>query len=115
MWLMLQQDRPGDYVIASGETFTVRDFVSLAFSAAGISIRWEGCGLEERGIDVKTKKVIVKVDPKYFRPTEVELLWGNAEKARRELGWVPKTKLRELIAIMVDYDLSNDTYGGLER
>jgi GDPmannose 4,6-dehydratase len=115
MWLMLQQDKPGDYVISSGETYTVRDFVSFAFSAAGISIIWEGCGLEEKGIDVKTKQVIVKVDPRYFRPTEVELLWGNSEKARRELGWVPKTNLKELIAIMVDYDLSNETYGGLER
>jgi GDPmannose 4,6-dehydratase len=115
MWLMLQQEKPSDYVIASGETYSVRDFVNLAFNEVGISLRWEGHGIEEVGVDMATQKVIVRIDPRYFRPTEVELLWGNPEKARKELGWKSKTSLKDLVKIMVEYDLNNESYGGIER
>ncbi len=114
MWLMLQQDKPVDYVIASGETYSVRDFVNMAFAEIGISLRWEGVGVNEVGIDEASGKVLVKVDPKYFRPAEVELLWGDPKKAKLELGWTPKTSLKELVHIMVNYDLNNETYGGLD-
>lgn len=112
MWLMLQQETPDDYVIASGETYTVRQFVEWAFEVVGIKLRWEGLGVEEKGIDTVTGKVLVVVDPKYFRPAEVDLLWGDPSKAREKLGWVPKTSIKELINIMVNYDLKYDTYGG---
>jgi GDPmannose 4,6-dehydratase len=115
MWLMLQQDQPDDYVIASGETYTVRHFVDMAFAEIGVTLTWEGTGVEERGIDVATGKVRVTIDPKYFRPAEVELLWGDPSKAITELGWKPKTSLKELVRIMVQYDLKHDTYGGLDQ
>lgn len=114
MWLMLQQERPDDYVVASGETYSVRQFVEWAFEVVGIRLRWEGVGVEERGIDTKTNKVRVIVDEKYFRPAEVDLLWGDPSKAREKLGWTPKTSIKSLIDIMVKYDLKNDTYGGVE-
>jgi GDPmannose 4,6-dehydratase len=114
MWLMLQQDNPVDYVIASGETYSVRDFVNMAFAEIGIELSWEGSGVDEKGIDVSSGKVLVKVDPKYFRPSEVDLLWGDPTKAKVELGWKPKTSLKELIHIMVNYDLKNETYGGMD-
>lgn len=112
MWLMLQQTEPDDYVIASGETYTVRQFTDFAFEAVGISLRWEGEGVNEVGVDVQSGKVCVKVDPRYFRPAEVELLWGDPSKAREKLGWQPKTKIRELVTMMVQYDLKHDSYGG---
>lgn len=114
MWLMLQQDKPDDYVIASGETYTVRQFTQWAFEAVGINLRWKGEGVHEVGIDTATGKVRVVVDPRYFRPTEVELLWGDPTKARKKLGWTPKTNIRQLIDIMVNYDLQFDGYGGGE-
>jgi GDPmannose 4,6-dehydratase len=115
MWLMLQQEQPDDYVIASGETYTVRQFTEWAFEAAGIRIRWEGQGINERGIDVDTGVVRVVVNPQYFRPAEVDLLWGDASKAREKLGWQPKTSIRELIEIMVNYDLKHDGFGSPDR
>lgn len=115
MWLMLQQDQPGDYVIASGETYTVRDFVNMAFAEIGVNLRWEGAGIDEKGIDAATGKVRVTIDPKYFRPAEVELLWGNPAKAAAELGWKTKTSVKELVRIMVQYDLKFDTYGGPDQ
>lgn len=106
MWLIMQQEDPDDYVIATGEYHTVREFTTLAFERAGITLRWEGEGLEEKGIDEKTGKVLVEVDPKYFRPAEVEQLLGDPTKAKEKLGWNPrKTSFKELINIMVDADL----------
>lgn len=114
MWLMLQQEKPDDFVIASGETYTVRQFTQWAFEAVGIHLRWDGEGVHEKGIDSTTGKVRVAVDPRYFRPAEVELLWGDPSKARDKLGWMPKTNIRQLIDIMVKYDLQFDGYGGEE-
>ncbi len=105
MWLMLQQDEPDDYVIATGESHTVREFVELAFKVVGIDIVWEGKGLDERGVDFKTGKVLVKVDPKFFRPAEVHQLVGDASKARERLGWKPQVSFEELIEMMVEADL----------
>ncbi|MDE6526572.1 MAG: GDP-mannose 4,6-dehydratase [Muribaculaceae bacterium] len=110
MWLILQQDTPDDYVIATGEFHCVREFATLAFARAGIEIRWEGEGLDEKGIDAATGRVLVEVDPRFFRPAEVEKLLGNPEKARRELGWNPSaTSFEELVNRMVDYDMANVT------
>ncbi len=104
-WLMLQQEQPEDFVIASGEQHSVRDFVNAACEELGISIRWQGEGVEEQGVDEATRKVIVAVDPRYFRPTEVETLLGDAGKAREKLGWTPKTTFKELVAEMAVADL----------
>lgn len=106
MWRMLQQETPGDYVIATGRTATVRDFATLAFARAGITIDWSGAGADEIGTDRKTGNVIVRVDPRYFRPAEVDLLLGDASKARRVLGWTPRVGLPELAEMMVDADLA---------
>jgi GDPmannose 4,6-dehydratase len=103
-WLMLQQAAPKDYVIATGEQHSVRDFVELAASLLGMNIRWEGGGAEEKGYDQNGREVIA-VDPRYYRPTEVESLLGNPEKARTELGWVPRTRFRQLVEEMVAADL----------
>lgn len=105
MWLMLQQDKPDDYVIATGETHTVREFIEKSFGHLGISIKWRGKGIEEKGIDKENGKVIVQVDPKYFRPTEVEHLIGDPSKACKELGWEPEVKFEQLVEIMTDADL----------
>lgn len=106
MWLMLQHDKPEDFVIATGEMHTVREFVTLSFKEAGISLRWEGSGVDEKGIDDKTGKVLVEVDPRYFRPTEVEQLLGDPSKAKNLLGWNPtSTSFNELIKVMVQSDL----------
>jgi GDPmannose 4,6-dehydratase len=105
MWLILQQDRAEDFVIATGKTTKVRDFVSEAFKEIGIEIEWQGSGVEEKGIDKATGKILVEVDPRYFRPTEVELLLGDPSKARAKLGWEPKTTLSELVSMMVQEDL----------
>lgn len=105
MWLMLQQDQPDDYVLATGVTNTVRHFVDLAFDRVGIKLRWEGNGVDEKGIDIETGKVLVEVDPKYFRPTEVDLLIGDPTKAKTELGWKHKYELIDLVNEMVDEDV----------
>ena len=106
MWLMLQYDTPDDFVIATGETHTVREFTTLAFKEAGIELEWQGEGINEKGIDVASGKTVVEVDPKYFRPTEVELLLGDPTKAKTLLGWNPtKTSFEELVKIMVKHDI----------
>lgn len=106
MWLMLQQDKPEDYVIATGEYHTVREFCTLAFKEAGIELQWQGEGLDEKGIDKKTGRVLVEVDPKFFRPAEVEQLLGDPTKARTNLGWNPRqTSFEDLVRIMVRSDL----------
>ena len=106
MWLILQHDVPEDFVIATGEMHTVREFATLAFGEVGINLHWEGKGVNEKGIDVKTGKVMVEVDPKYFRPCEVEQLLGNPTKAKTLLGWKPtKTSFSELVKIMVEHDI----------
>lgn len=107
MWLMLQQDRPDDFVIATGDDHSVRDFTDLAFRRVGITLRWEGEGVDEKGIDIATGRVLVEVDPKYFRPCEVEQLLGDPTKARTVLGWNPrKTTFEQLVNIMVDHDMA---------
>ena len=106
MWRMLQQDEPADYVLATGRTTTIRDFATMAFREAGIELRWTGKGTEEKGIDAATGKPLVSVDPGYFRPTEVELLQGDATKAREKLGWTPSHSLEELVKDMVTSDLA---------
>ncbi len=114
MWLMLQQEKPGDYVVATGKTYTVRQFVEFAFEEIGVKLLWKGSGPEETGVDAATGATRVKIDPRYFRPAEVDLLLGNPEKAKKALGWEAKTDVRELCRKMVRYDLKNDTYGGEE-
>lgn len=104
-WLMLQQREPHDYVIASGEQYSVREFVERAADCLGMSIRWEGKGLKERGIDKCTGRCIVSIDPRYFRPTEVDTLLGDATRAREKLGWQPKISFEDLVAEMVEEDL----------
>ena len=106
MWLMLQQDEPDDYVLATGETHTVRSFVEKTFRAVGIPLEWTGSGVAEKGIDSATGRVLVEVDPRYFRPTEVDLLIGDATKAHERLGWRHETGLDELVAEMVREDLT---------
>jgi GDPmannose 4,6-dehydratase len=105
MWLMLQQDQPDDYVLATGETHTVREFVEKAFAEAGQAIGWRGSGTEEIGCDPRTGKVLVEIDPRFFRPTEVDLLIGDATKARERFGWRPKVTFDELVREMVRSDL----------
>ncbi|MBQ2332265.1 MAG: GDP-mannose 4,6-dehydratase [Bacteroidales bacterium] len=114
MWLMLQHPVPEDFVIATGEYHTVREFCTLAFAEAGITLRWEGSGVEEKGIDTATGKVLVEVDPKFFRPTEVEQLLGDPSKAKALLGWNPrKTTFEELVRLMVRSDMKYvQTYDG---
>lgn len=106
MWLMLQQEQPDDYVIATGETRAVREFAERAFTRAGITLAWRGSGLEEVGVDVATGRSVVHVDPRYFRPTEVDFLLGDASKARRRLGWAPKVTFGELADMMVDAEIA---------
>ncbi|MFA6524243.1 MAG: GDP-mannose 4,6-dehydratase [Candidatus Paceibacterota bacterium] len=108
MYLMLQQKNPGDYIIATGETHTVREFIEKAAKYVGFDLIWKGKDLDEKGIDKKTGKVIVEIDPKYFRPAEVDILLGDYKKAKKELGWKPKVKFDELIKIMMEADLKND-------
>jgi GDPmannose 4,6-dehydratase len=106
MWLILQQPEPDDFVIATGEYHTVREFCTLAFHHVGIEIEWRGDGLDEQGVDKKTGKILVEVDPKYFRPAEVEQLLGDPSKAKAKLGWNPrKTSFEDLVKIMVDHDM----------
>jgi GDPmannose 4,6-dehydratase len=103
MWLMLQQDKPDDYVLATGVTHTVREFVELAFEAAGHSITWSGSGVDEIGTD-ETGRVVLRVNPKFYRPAEVDLLVGNPTKARTVLGWIPRVSFPNLVSRMVKND-----------
>jgi GDPmannose 4,6-dehydratase len=120
MWLMLQEDAPDDYVIATGETHSVKEFVDLAFAHAGIEIEWKGKGTEEKGIvrslssnlqpsasTLNVGDVLIEIDPRYFRPLEVEFLQGDASKAKKKLNWEPKVKFKELVKIMVDADIKD--------
>jgi GDP-mannose 4,6-dehydratase len=109
MWRMLQQETPDDYVLATNETHTVREFAELAFREAGIEIVWRGSGVEEKGYDAQSGRLLVDVDPRYFRPAEVELLWGDASKAERELGWQRKVSFADLVRMMVRADM--EQYG----
>ena len=106
MWLILQQDEPDDYVLATGECHTVREFVELAFGEVGRTIEWRGEGVDEKGLDAKTGQVLIEVDPRYFRPTEVDHLQGDASKAHQRLGWRHRTEFPELVREMVAADLA---------
>ncbi|AJX26600.1 GDP-mannose 4,6-dehydratase [Burkholderia pseudomallei] len=110
MWRMLQADEPDTYVLATNRTETVRDFVRMAFAAAGYQLEWSGKGKDERGIDTATGNVLVSVNPKFYRPAEVDLLIGCADKARDKLGWVPKTTLEALCRMMVEADLTRNRH-----
>lgn len=105
MWLMLQQERPDDYVVATGEMHTVREFIEKAFTHVGRAIEWRGKGVDEEGVDTTTGNCVVKIDPRYFRPAEVEQLLGNPAKAKSVLGWEPTVKFEQLVQIMTDGDL----------
>jgi GDPmannose 4,6-dehydratase len=120
MWLMLQQDKPEDYVIATGESHSVREFVTLAFSHAGIELEWKGDGMDEKGIirsfasnlqpqtsNIKVGDTLIEIDARYFRPTEVEYLLGDYSKAEKKLGWKPKVRFKELVKMMVDADIKS--------
>jgi GDPmannose 4,6-dehydratase len=113
MWRILQYKQPDDFVLATGETHSVREFVELAFKHLDIEIEWKGEGVDEKGYDKKTCKVLVEVDPRYFRPTEVDLLLGDPSKAKRELGWTPSTKFADLVKMMVlsDFDMIKNGSG----
>ena len=102
---MLQQNAPGDYVLATNETHTVRQFVEAAFAELGIDIRWEGEGVKEKGYDAETGRLLVDVNPEFYRPAEVEFLWGNPAKAEKALGWKRKVDFKSLVAMMMDSDL----------
>jgi GDPmannose 4,6-dehydratase len=105
MWLMLQQTEPDDYVVATGETHSVRDFAEFAFKYAGFDIVWEGKGIKEKGIDKKTGRTLIEVSAEFFRPAEVDILMGDYAKAKKKLGWQPRTKFQDLASIMVDADI----------
>jgi GDPmannose 4,6-dehydratase len=111
MWLMLQANEPDTYVLATGRTETVRDFVTMAFKAVGKEIQWQGAGEQERGVDAKTGKTLVRVNPRFYRPAEVELLIGDASRAKDKLGWVPKTSLEDLCLMMVEADMRRNKVG----
>jgi len=124
MWMMLQQETPDDYVVATGETHTVREFVERAFGEVGIRIRWEGEGMEERGCNPESGQVLVEVDPRYFRPTEVDFLLGDSSRARERLGWRPEVGFEEMVRLMVRADLrevrkellcEREGFGGVTR
>lgn len=109
MYLMLQQEKPGDYVLATNETHTVREFVNAAFDSVGITIRWEGEGADEKGYDAKTGKLLVDVNPEFYRPAEVEFLWGDCTKAEKELGWKRDVSFEGLVKMMMDADMKEIT------
>jgi GDPmannose 4,6-dehydratase len=109
MWMMLQQDKPDDYVLATNETHTVREFVEVAAKKLGFDLEWKGKDTDEEGIDKHSGKAIIKIDPEYFRPTEVDLLIGDYSKAKKKMGWEPKVKFKELVEIMVTADLEKET------
>ncbi|MFA5420900.1 MAG: GDP-mannose 4,6-dehydratase [Patescibacteria group bacterium] len=108
MWLMLQQDKPDDYVLATGELRSVREFVELAAKHLDMDLVWEGEGLNEKGIDKNTNKTIIEINPKYFRPAEVDLLLGDPKKAKRELKWEPKVKFEDLVKIMIEAEYDGE-------
>lgn len=112
MWLMLQQPEPGDYVLATNETHTVREFVEESAKILGFDLEWQGEGIDEKGIDKSNGKVIIEIDPKYFRPAEVDLLIGDYAKAKEILKWEPKTKFKELVKLMAEQDLINEQKNG---
>ena len=107
MWMILQQKKPDDFVLATGETYSVREFVEIAFNEVGIKIKWEGKGINEVGKDQKTQKILIRVDKKYFRPTEVDILHGDYTKAKENLGWNPKISFQELVKEMIKCELKN--------
>jgi len=113
MWKILQQDKPDTYVIATGETHTIKEFVEEVSKRCGFELRWEGSGVNEIGVNTKTGKTIVKVNPKFYRPAEVDMLIGNPEKARRELSWKVKVTFKELCAMMIDADIERAKKGTL--
>jgi GDPmannose 4,6-dehydratase len=106
MWRMLQQDKPDDYVLATGETHSVREFVERAFAEIGIDLDWKGTGVDEKGVDLKSGRVLVEVDPRFFRPAEVDILCGDATKARNKLGWMPRILFGDLVKEMVRHDVA---------
>lgn len=105
MWLMLQQETPDDYILATNETHTVREFIEEACRLIGMELIWEGSGVDEKGIDKKSGKTIIEIDPKYFRPAEVDILIGDNSKAKSVLGWIPKTTFKELVKLMIEADM----------
>lgn len=115
MWRVLQHDIPEDYVVGTGKVHTVREFVELAFAEIGRKIAWKGRGADEKGYDQKSNELLVEVDSKYFRPTEVDILCANPTKSKEILGWQAKTGLNELVKIMMKYDLEHDAFGGKEE
>jgi GDPmannose 4,6-dehydratase len=115
MWLILQQEKPQDFVIATNETHTVREFVELSFKEVGIEIEWKGTGVDEKGYDKATGRVLVDVNPRYFRPAEVELLWGDSTKAEKELGWTRDVDFQGLVKMMVDSDMKEIVGMGTEQ
>jgi len=115
MWLMLQQEKPDDYVIATGESHSVREFVEEGFKAVGIDIVWKGKGLNEKGLDRKTGQILIEVDSLFFRPTEIDYLLGDSTKARAILGWQPKCKFKDLVSAMVESDLKFERFSNEER
>ncbi|MCF8296752.1 MAG: GDP-mannose 4,6-dehydratase [Saprospiraceae bacterium] len=113
MWMILQQPESDDFVIATGETHTVREFVEKCFNYVGIIIEWKGSGVNEIGLNSKTGKELINIDPYYFRPTEVDILLGDYSKAKKELGWEPKTKFEDLVKIMMDFEYNNKEYSAI--
>ena len=105
--MILQQDKPDDYVLATGESHSVREFVELAFAETERTVEWQGKGEDETGVDAKTGDVLVRIDPRYFRPTEIDSLCGDASKAREKFGWSPVTSFQDLVSEMVLSDLDN--------
>ncbi len=108
MWMMMQQDEPADFVLATNETHTVRELAELTCQTLGMNLEWQGEGIEEKGIDLNTGKTIIRIDPEYFRPAEVDLLIGDYSKAKKEMGWEPKTTFKELIEIMTESDFKRE-------
>ena len=107
MWLMLQQEQPDDYILSTNETHTVREFIEEACRLLDIDLEWEGNGVGEKGVDKKNGEIIIEIDPKYFRPAEVDLLIGDFSKAKKDLSWEPKTKFKELVKIMIEADMED--------
>jgi len=115
MWMMLQQDKPDDFVLSTNETHTVREFVEEAFKTIGVDINWEGEGVNEKGIDSKTGKVLVDVNPEFYRPAEVEFLWGDCTKAETVLGWKKDVDFKGLVYMMMDSDMKEIVGKGCEE
>lgn len=115
MWLILQQNKPSDYVLSANETHTVREFAELSFKEIGMDIEWKGIGVDEKGYDRSSGKLVVDINPKYFRPAEVELLWGDSTKAEKELGWVRKVDFKGLVHMMMDSDMKEIVGIGIDE